>query len=135
MIESEGFLLYGTESVKEGDRNIYRVYIKKTDGNVSIDDCVAVTNIISPFLDVEEPMRDEYTLEVSSAGVERKLESERHFELSKGENLEILLLSGDKYIGKLVNFENRKIILDDKSVGEVEIYLADVKKAKTKLDF
>jgi ribosome maturation factor RimP len=135
MIKSEGFLLYGTESTKEGDRNIFRVYIKRKEGYVSIDDCVTVTNIISPFLDVEEPMKEKYTLEVSSAGVERKLESERHFELSQGENVEINVISGEKYIGKLLDFENRRVLIDDKTVGEVEIFLADIKKARTKLEF
>jgi ribosome maturation factor RimP len=135
MIENEGFYLYGTEVAKEDSRNIYRVLIKKENGHVSIDDCVKVTNIISPFLDVEEPMRGEYTLEVSSAGVERKLETKKHYKLSIGENMEIILFSGEKYIGVLKDFKEEKIFLEDKSAGEVEIAFSDIKKARTKLDF
>jgi ribosome maturation factor RimP len=133
MIEAEGLRFYDTQIAKEFDETIFRVLITKESGGVSINDCVKITHIISPFLDVEEPIKGHYNLEVSSAGAERKLEKLRHYELSVGDEVEISLLDGTKYIGKLSRVSEEKIEISDKSVGEVEIDFSEIKKGKTLL--
>jgi ribosome maturation factor RimP len=132
MIEAEeGLNFYDTQIAKEGDKTIFRVLITRENGNVSIDDCVKITDIVSPFLDVEEPIRGEYNLEVSSAGIERKLDKVRHYRLSTGEEAEVTLLDGTKYIGKISGTEGEKILFHDKSVGDLEIQFSEIKKGKT----
>jgi len=136
MIEAEGFLFYDTQITKEHDQTIFRVLItKENNGNISIDDCVKVTHIISPFLDVEEPMSGNYTLEVSSAGIDRVLEKPRHFQLSIGKDVQIITDEKDKYLGKLLKVKGSKIVVDDKSVGEIELQMSEIKRAKTTFSF
>ena len=55
-----------------------RVFIDK-EGGVSIDDCVDMTHALSPVLDKEDPIPQEYLLEVSSPGLERRLTRPEHF--------------------------------------------------------
>ena len=136
MIEAEGYLFYDTQIAKEHDQTIFRVLItKENNGKISIDDCVKVTHIISPFLDVEEPMSGNYTLEVSSAGIDRSLEKPRHYKLSIGKDVQIITLDKDKYLGKLIEANSSKIVIEDKSIGKVELNLSDIRKAKTTFSF
>ena len=71
-VESLGANLYDIVTTKEHDRNIFRVLVTTPNG-ISLDKCAEISRMISPILDVDEPMNGEYTLEVSSPGIERKL--------------------------------------------------------------
>jgi len=135
LIESQDLNFYGIENIKENDRNIFRVLIKSPKGTVSIDDCVRVSNVLSPFLDVEEPMRGEYNLEVSSPGIERKVETMEHFRLSIGEKFEIKTRDDSVYKGVLKSVSNDELTVDDKSIGDIAISFSEIKKAKTYFDF
>jgi ribosome maturation factor RimP len=136
MIEAEGLKLYDTEIVKEGEKTIFRVLIIRPNGSVSINDCVNITNIISPFLDVEEPVSGKYTLEVSSPGIERILTKPHHFELSIGNIIKVQVKNSNpsKFKGKLISVDKNS---DNDfqftlQIDEVQksFLLSEVKKAK-----
>ena len=76
-IENLGYMLEYVEFVKEGDNNILRVVIDKENENVSIDDCEKVSRAIED--DVDKEVKQEYVLEVSSAGLERQLKNIKLF--------------------------------------------------------
>jgi ribosome maturation factor RimP len=135
MIEAEeGIYFYDTQVAKENDETIYRVFIKRIGENISIEDCVKITHIISPFLDVEEPISGHYRLEVSSPGIERRLEKDQHFKLSIGENVEITLEDKSKFEGKLLSFDGEKLSLETEH-GLKTYPLSEVKKAKVVFHF
>jgi ribosome maturation factor RimP len=67
-----GYSLWGLEFISAGKHSVLRVYIDKEDG-ILVDDCAAVSHHISGVLDVEDPISTEYTLEVSSPGMDRPL--------------------------------------------------------------
>ena len=73
-----GLSLWDVQFVKEGADWFLRVFIDK-EGGVSIDDCVDMTHALSPVLDREDPIPQEYLLEVSSPGLERRLTRPEHF--------------------------------------------------------
>lgn len=130
LVESCGAKLYDEEIVSENGKAIYRISIIK-EGGVTLDDCEKVSRILSPILDVEEPLSEKYTLEVSSPGLERKLSKPRHFALSVGELVKFSL-HGDKdgRVGKLVaaDEENAEFLVE----GElVKTPIAQIKKART----
>lgn len=130
LVESCGVKLYDEEIVSENGKAIYRISIIK-DGGVTLEDCERVSRILSPILDVEEPMNEKYTLEVSSPGLERKLSKPQHFALSVGELVKFSL-HGDKdgRVGKLVaaDEENVEFLVE----GElVKTQVAQIKKART----
>ena len=78
-----GLSLWDVQFVKEGADWFLRVFIDKEEG-VSIDDCVDMTHALSPVLDKEDPISQEYLLEVSSPGLERRLTRPEHFAAYEG---------------------------------------------------
>lgn len=131
LIEDSGMNLYDTEIVTEGEKKIYRIFITSKNG-VSLDKCSEITKILSPILDIDPPIQGEYTLEVSSPGIERKLTTLDHFKNSINELVKIKLTDGAKFKCKILKVENKKITIYDKNEKrEKELDLADIIKAKT----
>ncbi len=67
-VEGLGYELVGIEYVRAGKHSTLRIYIDQ-DGGILVDDCAAVSRQVSAILDVEDPITNEYTLEVSSPGL------------------------------------------------------------------
>ncbi len=129
LIENEGLSFYDTENANENGQNIFRVYITHQNG-VTLDMCAKISNIISPILDLEPPMKGKYFLEVSSPGIERKLKKPQHFMASLNEMVEITLVSTEKIIGELKSADENGIdILEDKET--LHIAYDDIHVAKT----
>lgn len=78
-----GLVLWDVQFVKEGAQWYLRVFIDKDEG-VGIDDCVDMTHALNPVLDQEDPIPQEYMLEVSSPGLNRKLTRPQHFQALLG---------------------------------------------------
>ena len=113
IINSYGAKLYDIEITKEGEDNIYRVYITK-DGGVSIDLCTDISRDISPLLDVEPPIDGEYRFEVSSPGIERKLTKPKHFINSIGEKIKVKVKGEGKLKGTLIDANEEGIKVENK---------------------
>ncbi|EAH5886317.1 ribosome maturation factor RimP [Campylobacter upsaliensis] len=133
LCEEAGVELYDSELVSENGKKIYRIYIMK-EGGVSLEDCARLSEILSPIFDVEPPVSGEYFLEVSSAGLERKLSTLEHFEKSVGEMLKITTSEKEKIQGKLLKVEGENIFLQDEK-AEICIEFSQVKKAKTFIEW
>ena len=71
--------LYYIEYVKEDGEFYLRIYIDKSEGSISLNDCEAVSRRVSEILDIEDPIEEAYFLEVSSPGLNRRLYTEEHF--------------------------------------------------------
>lgn len=133
LCKEAGVELYDSEPVSENGKKIYRIYIMK-EGGVSLEDCARLSEILSPIFDVEPPVSGEYFLEVSSAGLERKLSTLEHFEKSVGEMLKITTSEKEKIQGKLLKVEGENIFLQDEK-AEICIEFSQVKKAKTFIEW
>ena len=77
--QSAGYSVYDVEYVKEGPHRFLRVFIDR-DGGVDIDDCEAVSRLLSRLLDERDVVSENYFLEVSSPGIERSLRQDEHFQ-------------------------------------------------------
>jgi len=93
--------LYDITTAREHSDNIFRIYISSPDG-INLDKCAEVSRMVSPLLDINEPMNGKYKLEVSSPGIERKLKTLTHFMGSIGENIKIKEYSTEIIKGKLL---------------------------------
>ncbi len=133
IIESYGASLYDTELVKEGDNNIFRVYITK-DGGVDLELCAKISNDISPLLDIYPPTSGKYFLEVSSPGIERKLSSPKHFKLSLGEKVKLRVKDIGKVKGILKEADDEVIKIKTKNGLENYNY-DEINSAKTYFDW
>ena len=113
-----GLDIWDVRFVKEGTDWYLRIFIDK-DGGVSIDDCVDLTHAITKPLDESDPISQNYTLEISSPGIERELISEEHFKKYVGSPVMVRLIRPiDKvrdFAGTLRSYEG----------GEVTIALRD----------
>ncbi|AAO57940.1 ribosome maturation factor RimP [Pseudomonas syringae pv. tomato] len=87
-----GYQCWGIDFSSQGKHSVLRIYIDK-EGGVLVDDCAIVSRQISGVLDVEDPISTEYTLEVSSPGMERPLFTIEQFALYAGEQVRIKLRS------------------------------------------
>ncbi|MWV11681.1 ribosome maturation factor RimP [Pseudomonas sp. R-28-1W-6] len=92
VVESLGYECWGVEFLSQGRHSLLRVYIDQPDG-VLVEDCEKVSRQISGVLDVEDPIASEYTLEVSSPGMDRPLFTLEQFAKHVGEQVKIKLRS------------------------------------------
>ena len=92
VVESLGYECWGVEFISQGRHSLLRVYIDHANG-ILVDDCEAVSRQVSAVLDVEDPISSEYTLEVSSPGMDRPLFTLDQFAKHVGEQVKIKLRS------------------------------------------
>jgi len=85
--ETLGIELVAVE-LSGGDSSIVRVYIDTPNG-VTVDDCAKASRQFSAILDVEDPISNKYTLEVSSPGMDRPLAKPIHFKAVVGQDVKI----------------------------------------------
>ncbi len=113
-VESLGFELWGLELLSPNRRATLRLFIEREEG-VSVDDCATVSRHVSAVMDVEDPINGEYTLEVSSPGIDRLLFKPEQYALYVGEPIEVRLrLPFDgrrKFRGWLMGLENDDVIV------------------------
>lgn len=132
-VEPMGYELVGVEYVG----GVLRVFIDAEDG-ITVDDCADVSHQVSGLLDVEDPIRENYALEVSSPGLDRPLFSEAHYRRFAGSRVKITLrekLDGRRrFEGVLVGVRDGKVVLDLEG-GEVVLPLQMIEKARLVPEF
>ncbi len=106
-----GYELVGVEL----SSGLLRVYIDQEDG-ISVDDCQAVSYQVSGLLDVEDPISGNYSLEVSSPGLDRPLFRAQDFERFAGQQIGLKLVvpveGRRKYKGLLLGLADEQVIVN-----------------------
>jgi len=92
VVEALGYQCWGIEFLSQGKHSLLRVYIDHSNG-ILVDDCEKVSRQLSGVLDVEDPISSDYTLEVSSPGLDRPLFTLEQYAASMGEQVKIKLRS------------------------------------------
>jgi ribosome maturation factor RimP len=114
VVEAMGCELWGIEQLSMGRYSTVKIYIDSSRG-VDIEDCAKVSRQVSSVLDVEDPINGEYTLEVSSPGLSRRLFQLDHYAQFIGSEVRIRLRrpyeGRRKYSGQLKGVEGEEIIL------------------------
>lgn len=82
-IEGLGFELVRIR-LMGGRRATLQIMAERPDGGIEVDDCARISRAVSAVLDVEDPISGEYTLEVSSPGIDRPLTRLKDFERYEG---------------------------------------------------
>ncbi|MCK5731716.1 MAG: ribosome maturation factor RimP [Tenericutes bacterium] len=82
-LKTTNYELYDLEFKKSKTGTVLTVYIDREEG-ILIDDCVIATNLLNPYLDEYDPIEGEYMLEVSSAGAEKELRTEKSVKKAVG---------------------------------------------------
>ena len=132
VVEGLGFELWGLEYLSQGKHSALKIYIEAEKG-IDVDDCAAVSRQVSSLLDVEDPVKGNYTLEVSSPGLDRRLFELSQFDQFKGSQVKVNLrqpFEGKrKFKGLLCGVEEGDVVI---RLGEEEILvpLADIDRAQ-----
>jgi ribosome maturation factor RimP len=105
VVEAAGCELWELEWVP-GRSGLLRLYLDAEAG-ITVDDCERVSRAVSEVLDREDPIPGEYTLEVSSPGLERPLRGARQFARFVGETVFVELVAPQhgrrRFQGRLVS--------------------------------
>ncbi len=92
-IAAMGFIYWGCEYLAQGKYSVLRVFIDNAEG-VTADDCGSVSKQLMALLAVEETIKGEYSLEVSSPGIDRPLFTVEQFQAYLNEQVQIRLQTG-----------------------------------------
>ena len=118
-----GYELWGCEYLAQGKHSLLRLYIDKPAG-IHIEDCERVSRQVSAFLDVEDPLPGNYSLEVSSPGIPRPLFHKEQYQRYLGYEVQVKLfkpVNGHRKLsGTIVSTNEDVLIL---KVGEEQVAL------------
>ena len=132
-IEDEGYEMIHMELALAGTRSVLRIFIDKP-GGITLDDCRQVSERVSAILDVEDLIPVQYTLEVSSPGLDRPLLREQDYVRFQGRRARVrtrLAINGQRnFKGVLQRCQEGTVYLQEDDQGEpVPIPLENIQKA------
>lgn len=124
VIEDMGFELVRVR-LMSGKTRTLQIMSQRPDGGIEVDDCAAISTAVSAVLDVEDPLEDAYTLEVSSPGIDRPLTRLKDFEdwadyEAKIETAE-LIDGRRRFRGVLKGVEDDEVLIEIENQGEMVI--------------
>jgi ribosome maturation factor RimP len=131
-IEALGFELVRVR-LMTGRESMLQVMADRPDGGIEVDDCAAISNAISAVLDVEDPILEAYTLEVSSPGIDRPLTRLKDFDTFEGYEAKLetheLIDGRRRFKGELAGIDGDEVLinLEEGTVGLKFDWLSDAK--------
>ncbi|MEM8775060.1 MAG: ribosome maturation factor RimP [Pseudomonadota bacterium] len=115
VIEDMGFELVRLR-LMGGKTATLQIMAERPDGGIEVDECADISTAVSATLDVEDPITDAYTLEVSSPGIDRPLTRLKDFEDFEGHEAKLEtseLIDGRKrFKGMLAGVENEEVLIN-----------------------
>ncbi|MFP4207083.1 MAG: ribosome maturation factor RimP [Wenzhouxiangella sp.] len=116
IVDDLGYELVGVEYLPNPKNRVVRVFIDRDPDGIGVEDCERVSREVSALLDVEEPVPGQYTLEVSSPGVERPLFTGAHFARFVGETavvqLTVPVANRRRFKGVIVAADDQTVTLN-----------------------
>ncbi|WP_321395515.1 ribosome maturation factor RimP [Emcibacter sp.] len=113
--------------------SVLQIMAERPDGTMLVEDCEKLSREISVILDVEDPISGEYTLEVSSPGVDRPLTRKKDFAAYAGHLAKFELSEAvdgrRRFKGMLLGMQDDMVQIDVEG-EKVEVDLGNVHKAK-----
>ena len=132
VIEDMGFELVRLRMLG-GNTKTLQIMAERPDGGIEVDECAEISNAVSAVLDVEDPVTDPYTLEVSSPGIDRPPTRLKDFDTFEGYEAKLEtteLIDGRKrFKGVLAGVEGDEVLIniEEGTVGLHFDWLADAK--------
>ncbi|HEX8616753.1 MAG TPA: ribosome maturation factor RimP [Thermoanaerobaculia bacterium] len=140
IVESEGLELVHIDYRRAGRMFQLRIDIDK-EGGVNIDDCQSISQQISTWLDVEDPIPAEFELQVSSPGLDRKFYKTSDYSKFIGRLVRVKTSKAIRglhvVIGRLKEFDGTTVVVTDpvmKKDADYSIPLADIKETRLEVE-
>ena len=121
VVEGLGCELWGIENLSMGRHSTLKIYIDSPRG-IDIEDCARISRQVGSLLDVEDPVAGEYTLEVSSPGLDRRLFQLEQYPAFVGSDIQVRLKrpfdGRRKFSGQLRGVEGDEVVIgiDDEEI-------------------
>ena len=132
VIEDLGYELVRVR-LMSGKETTLQIMADKPDGGIEVDDCAAISTAVSATLDVEDPILDAYTLEVSSPGIDRPLTRLKDFDMFEGYEAKLetdeLIDGRRRFKGVLAGIEDDEVLINvaEGTIGLKFEWLSDAK--------
>ena len=137
LVEELGYELVGIEHSSNPKHAVVRLYIDKP-GGVDIDDCSRVSHEVAALLDVEDPVKGHYDLEVSSPGLDRPLFTPAQYQQFSGARVQINLFAPEqgrrKFTGTIIACDDGQVKIDSDGT-EIALELGNIAKARLVPDY
>jgi ribosome maturation factor RimP len=121
VIEDLGYELVRIR-LMSGKETTLQIMADKAGGGIEVDDCGEISNAVSATLDVEDPILDAYTLEVSSPGIDRPLTRLKDFDMFEGYEAKLetteLIDGRRRFKGELAGIEGNEVLINIDQNGE-----------------
>jgi ribosome maturation factor RimP len=134
----EGLELVHWETVGPRNHFVLRIFIDKP-GGVTLGDCERVSNQVGTLFDVEDLIPNQYTLEVSSPGIERGLYKPADYERFTGSRVKLRTaqpINGQRnFKGKLLGIDGEIVSLEADTAGRIDIPFEQIAKANIEYEF
>ncbi len=115
VIEGLGFELVRVR-LMGGKTRILQIMADRPDGGIIVEDCATISTAVSAVLDVEDPLEDQYVLEVSSPGIDRPLTRLKDFDMWEGYEARIetteLIDGRRRFKGMLAGTEDDEVLIE-----------------------
>lgn len=122
VIEDLGFELVRIR-LMSGKTTTLQIMADRPDGGIEVDECAEISNAVSALMDVEDPILDMYTLEVSSPGIDRPLTRLKDFDMFEGYEAKLetteLIDGRRRFKGELAGIEGDEVLINIEEHGEV----------------
>ncbi|WP_343304696.1 ribosome maturation factor [Chitinophaga niabensis] len=131
---------YFVVDIKIKPTNNIKVFVD-ADNGASIDKLVSLNRQLYPLLEAAGLFpADDFSLEVSSPGLDEPLKSPRQFQKNVGRKVEVMLLNGTTLEGKLLSFNDTELVLEEtvgkkKEIKQTNINLSEIKHTKVCIVF
>ena len=120
VIEALGFELVRIRLMGGATRTL-QIMADRPDGGIEVDDCGEISTAVSAILDVEDPIEENFILEVSSPGIDRPLTRLKDFEMWKGWEARIetteLIDGRRRFKGTLAGAEGDEVLIEIEDAG------------------
>ena len=142
IVSSMGYKLWGVEFLGKSNLTL-RVYIDN-DVGITIEDCESVSHQVSRFFDVNQPALSDYTLEVSSPGLDRLLFTPQQYTSYIGKSIKVVFkkafITRKRLVARLLNVDDNGVILccdeiDWIEENQIHVKFSDIKSARVEPEF
>ena len=132
VLEDLGFEMVRVR-LSDGNPSTLQIMADRVDGQIGVDDLAEINTSVGTILDVEDPIPENYTLEISSPGIDRPLTRKKDFDSFQGFEAKLetteLIDGRRRFRGVLAGINNDEVLinLEEGTIGLKFTWLSDAR--------
>lgn len=132
ILEDLGFEMVRVR-LSNGNPSTLQIMADRLDGQIGVDELAEINTSVGTILDVEDPIPENYTLEISSPGIDRPLTRKKDFDLFQGFEAKVetteLIDGRRRFRGVLAGVNNDEVLinLEEGTIGLKFTWLSDAR--------